>query len=85
MSENALFPTLSALPFTDVSCAPRSGEEQMPITSNNLPPSLGDTSGGPHGVEAMRSVRGSEASPRAWALGIVLNRQAFHIPGALYC
>jgi hypothetical protein len=51
MSKNALFPTLSALPFTTASCAPWSGEEQMPITSDNLPPSIGDTSRGPHGVK----------------------------------
>ena len=30
MCKNALFPTLSALSFATVSCAPRSEEEQMP-------------------------------------------------------
>jgi hypothetical protein len=47
VSKKALFPTLSALPFTTVSCAPRSGEVQMPMASNRLSPSPGDTSGGP--------------------------------------
>jgi hypothetical protein len=74
MSKNAQFPTLSALPFTTVSGAPCCGEEQIPMTSTHLPPSLGDTSGGPHGREATRRARGSEDSAKAWARGRVLNR-----------
>jgi hypothetical protein len=62
MSKKALLPTLSAFPFATVLCARRSGDEQMPISSHNLPPSLGDTSGGPHGVEGTRKARGSEGS-----------------------
>jgi hypothetical protein len=78
MSNIALFPTLRLVPFATVWCAPRSEEEQMPITSNNLPPSPGDTSRGPRGVEATRKARGSVDSVRVWALGIVLNRETLH-------
>jgi hypothetical protein len=46
MNKNALLPTLSLLSFATVWCAPWSIEEQMPITSDNLLLSLGDTSRG---------------------------------------
>ena len=53
MSKKALFPTLSASPFTTISCAPRPAEMQMPMASNRLSPSPGDTSGG-HTVSKQR-------------------------------
>jgi hypothetical protein len=69
MSKKALFPTLSASPFTTISCAPPTGRD---ADAHGLEPSQSVTwrhLRGAHGVEATRNARGSEDSAKAWAWG----------------